>query len=720
MLLGHIDLVDRHMVRGWAVDTDRPRETVEAAVFVDGRLVGLVCADQARDDFRDAAKLGSGLHGLLHFFDPPLADDRDHDVVIRFGEGGKLLGQWRVTRELEPAMPPAVAPVTAMSALEAGADAATAISEGGVLAGFLDLCTRDSVAGWVARKDRPDEALDISILVDGRAVAQIRCDLPRKDLAEAGIYGDGAHGFSHSFEPPLSAAEEHNVAIRLVADGALLGQSRLASDTEVAGSSQSDDVSKLLYSGADGWARALEFRSETLVGSISPPDRHQINGWAADMERPNEPVELVILVDGVEVGRPLADQLRKDMSSRPEFGDGRHGLAFRFREALSAERDHEIEIKFANHGKNLSRWWLESGKDVAVTAEARWPGATLSKPCGVASEASGSGPRFIIHVGPHKTGTTYLQAGFFSHYSLLRDQGILYPKRWIAGADFSHRALADRLRSCDDNELEHDFHDLRESGHKWILISSEDLVDLKPPAVTYLKSLLGDSPVEIVFYCRRWSELIPSGWQEIVKHGSIISLPAFLAAHISNPIGSNVINYHQALDKFARVFTKASLRLVSYNNLVNHDIDLLSHFLRTFVDFGMSVQSGNTRPNASLDLFDTELIRALNVIEGMRGKQRNAEIRQRYLQTKKRLDLSTVMSAMKQDVSVVVVNEDRAGLGTVHELLFREYGDRLVLPRPDHGLFRAQSREIRFVQGNYVLADGVTEALYDIYAQLRQ
>ena len=99
MLLGHIDLVDRREIRGRAVDTDRPFKAVDVAVFVDGRLVGVVSADQAPGDLCDSSSFGPGLHGLTYFFDRPLAADQDHDVVVRFVEGGKLLGQWHIVLE---------------------------------------------------------------------------------------------------------------------------------------------------------------------------------------------------------------------------------------------------------------------------------------------------------------------------------------------------------------------------------------------------------------------------------------------------------------------------------------------------------------------------------------------------------------------------------------------------------------------------------------------
>ena len=266
MLLGHIDLVDRHAVRGWAADTDRPYGTLEVAVFVDGRLSGLVRADHARDDLKDPTTLGAGAHGLAYRFDPPLSELQDHDVVVRFAEGGRLLGQWRVAREAaaapspEPApaaaaSPSAAASSTAVASPKAAASSKTSPGAAGaptradaqadaqagapadatpaasgtppgmppgtpivraartgsgalpaqVLTGFIDVFTRETVSGWAASKTNPDEVVDISIFVDDRKIAQIVCNLPRADLAKAGQFGDGARAFAYSFDPPLPA-----------------------------------------------------------------------------------------------------------------------------------------------------------------------------------------------------------------------------------------------------------------------------------------------------------------------------------------------------------------------------------------------------------------------------------------------------------------------------------------------------------------------------------
>jgi hypothetical protein len=232
MLLGHIDLVDRDVVRGWAADTDRPTGAVEVAVIVNGRLVGLARADQARDDLRDSATLGSGLHGIGYAFDPPLSATQDHEVVVRFAEGGKLLGQWRIARAAEAAPAPLPSepapPVAAPSAVRAISGALP----GEVLNSFVDECTRNSVKGWAASETNPDAVFDISIFVDDRKVAQLTADIPREDLAATGLHGDGARGFFHRFAPPLPNGRETRITVTYARTGVPLnkGDVRLIGD----------------------------------------------------------------------------------------------------------------------------------------------------------------------------------------------------------------------------------------------------------------------------------------------------------------------------------------------------------------------------------------------------------------------------------------------------------------------------------------------------------
>ena len=154
-------------------------------------------------------------------------------------------------------------------------------------------------------------------------------------------------------------------------------------------------------------------------------------------------------------------------------------------------------------------------------------------------------PRYVIHIGPHKTGTTYLQGSFRRLRPELLRRGILYPEFWWQSVrNWSHSRLVEQLTGGDCEALSGHFNALNASGHRIILISAEDLSGLEPDHIPMLKSLLGGAPAEIVFYCRRWSELLPSSWQQRVKlGGQTLTLPELFGEHLRSPPRSSLMNY---------------------------------------------------------------------------------------------------------------------------------------------------------------------------------
>jgi hypothetical protein len=50
-----------------------------------------------------------------------------------------------------------------------------------------------------------------------------------------------------------------------------------------------------------------------LDGRVDAFARHSIRGWAADADRPDARVEIVVLVDGHARGRARADRSRDDL-----------------------------------------------------------------------------------------------------------------------------------------------------------------------------------------------------------------------------------------------------------------------------------------------------------------------------------------------------------------------------------------------------------------------
>jgi hypothetical protein len=451
-----------------------------------------------------------------------------------------------------------------------------------------------------------------------------------------------------------------------------------------------------------------------IIGHVDLVQRDRISGWAADDDYPNATVDLTVIVDGIEVGHCTADQLRRDLQQLGTYGEGRHGFLFEFAVPLSSTEDHEIQILVGTEQQEkLGRGHFKIARESDVTGDAKHPTSVI-----VLGESGQprktAAPRYVIHIGPHKTGSKYLQSGLHALRNQLMARGILYPTNWLDATNPSHAPLSRRLQS-EDASLQEEFNQLNASTHKVVVISAEDLVDLERPSLEYLKTLIADHQTEIVFYLRRWSELLPSAWQETVKHGGDDSLPAFFAQHLASPLTSNLINFDIVLRNFTDVFGTASLRLVSYSNLAGERTDILEHFIQSFLAWSEPPALQLDRQNQSLGLFDAEMVRVLNAVQRAHTGQSGDSIFRHYIAMKPTLDLSHIVSAMERYVRTARIDEAAPGLRAVHELIFSRYANCLVRPKSGYNLFPPADREIRFVQDNYILMSGILDALMTIY-----
>jgi hypothetical protein len=95
-----------------------------------------------------------------------------------------------------------------------------AIAAAGRIHGALDMLRPDRIGGWAIDRDNRGAALEVDVFREGRRVATLRADRPRKDLAR-GEDGSGNHGFAVALDPPLEPGFEFTVtAVARASDGA--------------------------------------------------------------------------------------------------------------------------------------------------------------------------------------------------------------------------------------------------------------------------------------------------------------------------------------------------------------------------------------------------------------------------------------------------------------------------------------------------------------------
>jgi hypothetical protein len=326
-------------------------------------------------------------------------------------------------------------------------------------------------------------------------------------------------------------------------------------------------------------------------------------------------------------------------------------------------------------------------------------------------------PSYLIHIGPHKTGTTYLQRSFDKLRPALAARGVCYPDYW--GGSDGHHSLVEQLWRSDDRRAKAEFDRLNRAGFETILLSSETFSYLSDDDVRRLHALFGGEPATVVFYCRRWSELIPSSWREMVKHGSLLTMPEFALSCLSDPVASKVVNFDLVLARFATVFGAENLRIASYNGVLKANEDLLTHFCRCFLDWPDVPPTGFGQVNVSLDLVDSEIIRVLNALEWTRSREARQRLYHRFMNARQDLPVRWLVErSMQYVVDRVSIDDAAPALAQLHAGIVERYRQALVPPAPDGALFEPHASDVLYIRPDYLMVPGVVETLRGMQATL--
>jgi hypothetical protein len=219
--------------------------------------------------------------------------------------------------------------------------------------------------------------------------------------------------------------------------------------------------------------------------------------------------------------------------------------------------------------------------------------------------------QIILHIGPHKTGSSYLQRELFNAADVLLNNGVIYPKNnWISGG-YGHANIIDG-NFIREIKIEIDSIILRNPDAKFVVLSSENFDRLTAEQVLDVKSQLPED-IKIVYYVRRCDKTLYANWQEDIKFGRTESLDNFLLRHLLNPHSSQILNHRIVLDKWINVFGSSSLKIIDYDFLIDSKMDIYSHFLSEFLDLNVSnlPSFSPNKENVSFNIVDCEILRNL-------------------------------------------------------------------------------------------------------------
>lgn len=150
-------------------------------------------------------------------------------------------------------------------------------------------------------------------------------------------------------------------------------------------------------------------------------------------------------------------------------------------------------------------------------------------------------PRIVLHIGPRKTATTYLQRIM---QQLVRSRSIpgrSYPLRTRGRMDHNHvPGLIDLARSVGEMRLQGDawthqdgsdaqalLRAVAASPHD-VLLSAEAMSVLDEQTVQGLIAAFSPAPVDVVVTVRALDRVIPSSWQQHIRNGNVMTYGEYL------------------------------------------------------------------------------------------------------------------------------------------------------------------------------------------------
>lgn len=147
----------------------------------------------------------------------------------------------------------------------------------------------------------------------------------------------------------------------------------------------------------------------------------------------------------------------------------------------------------------------------------------------------------ILHIGPHKTGTTALQAAFWNNRKSVAKQGVHYASNGrhamtavLAGIEHWSPWNVDK-RPPPMWKWERLLNDIRSSNAKRVVLSSEFFADAKPEAAARVVQQLDPKRIQIIVTLRPLSRILTSQWQQFIQNNNTFAFEAFLKQTLDDP-----------------------------------------------------------------------------------------------------------------------------------------------------------------------------------------
>lgn len=325
---------------------------------------------------------------------------------------------------------------------------------------------------------------------------------------------------------------------------------------------------------------------------------------------------------------------------------------------------------------------------------------------------------FVLHVGPHKTATTWLQRNFHHNASALEKAGWLYPRTGERVA-VAHHDLSDNQKDILDEGSRKSAQfrrivDRARDKNLNVLLSSEGFDKWRPNALSRLREIVGEQEFRIVYTLRDPVSLVYSVWAQKVKSGGTKSFPEHYEEQVRKGGKSRFLDPLSDIEKFARV-DNAELTLLLYDEIRRQGRDIFDVFCEDVLAVGRLPHdmSGDTNARETLEM--TEFMRAMLVRMGRWKSDDRVNVGRVFkhmLLGSTRDQIVAAVAAMPTARRTVVLQRDDEALLAMERKLLSKFRSSMV-PAPGEKLFIEGAASLDYYDDKALSADPGVAALLD-------
>ncbi|MEM7506805.1 MAG: hypothetical protein AAF415_08660 [Pseudomonadota bacterium] len=220
--------------------------------------------------------------------------------------------------------------------------------------------------------------------------------------------------------------------------------------------------------------------------------------------------------------------------------------------------------------------------------------------------------RVILHVGPPKTGSSYIQEVLLTNTDLLltMDWQLPVPGRLADRGDHGDLAYKPQDYLTEGEPGHANLAALRGSQHN-LIFSAEGLCYWKLSQFEALADILGADHVDVVFFLRDPFATFYSTWREEVKHGNTRGLPEAFMEHFADPSHSVVINPSLLLRNLAHLPKPFRLTVLPYDQFMARGENIIDHIWYKTMRFTAPYRVARSNVNRSFPIGMSEFLRLL-------------------------------------------------------------------------------------------------------------